>query len=424
MMERIKIFSAIFYFCMFAMNIQAQSYYSSDSKEYRVALVIGNSEYQMGYLANPVNDARSIAQSLRNVGFEVLLYENTTSKDEMKMAVREFGKKLRMNRGIGLFYFAGHGVQVDGFNYLIPVNANIFTEEEVEYEAIDVGFILAQMESAENRVNIIILDACRNNPFARSFRSANRGLATINAPTGSIIAYATSPGSTASDGSGQNGLYTEALLKQLEKEDLKIEEVFKNVRAEVIQKSAGQQTPWESSSLVGDFYFNKDFNISDQTVSAPAPIIDNFTWKATKKGTKSICWVYHNGRDISKEVQVEVKGKDLKVYHPKTDKTFLLVNYSGTYDNIERSVQMAEPQASVADNRSNQTVVKHDKVEWRAVKGYYWIYLNGVEISKETTNQWKGKDLKVYHKKTGKTYQLKNFNDCLDNQLRPAFEIK
>jgi hypothetical protein len=173
----------------------------------------------------------------------------------MKRAIRSFGEQLRGSDGIGLFYYAGHGVQVKGVNYLIPVGATVNTEEEVEYEGIDVGLVLAQMESAKNKLNIVILDACRNNPFARSFRSADKGLASIDAPSGTLLAYSTAPGSVASDGTGRNGLYTQELLKQMQTSGLSIEDVFKRVRVSVRGLTQDKQTPWESSSLTGDFYF-------------------------------------------------------------------------------------------------------------------------------------------------------------------------
>ncbi|MCI0665213.1 MAG: caspase family protein, partial [Acidobacteria bacterium] len=155
----------------------------------RVALVMGNGAYKDTPLTNPVSDARDIAATLSNLGFEVTKVENQT-QTEMKRAIRAFGEKLRKS-AVGLFYYAGHGVQVKGQNYMIPVGAVIDKEEEVEYEGVDVGLLLAQMENAGNRVNIVILDACRNNPFARSFRSATRGLAVVSAPTGTLIAYST-----------------------------------------------------------------------------------------------------------------------------------------------------------------------------------------------------------------------------------------
>ena len=142
-----------------------------------------------------------------------------------------------------------------GINYLIPIGARIESEADVEYEAVDAGRVLAQMDEAENSLNIIILDACRDNPFARSFRSSARGLAKMDAPTGSILAYATAPGSIASDGPVRNGLYTSALLKHMKTPGTKIEDVFKQIRIDVVSASGEKQVPWEASSLMGDFYF-------------------------------------------------------------------------------------------------------------------------------------------------------------------------
>jgi hypothetical protein len=232
---------------------------SSSIKESRIALVIGNGNYVDSPLRNPVNDATDVAAALKTLGFEVLSYTDL-DQNGMKKAIREFGARLRANGGVGLFYYAGHGVQVKGANYLIPVSAEVQTEEEVEYESVEVGLVLAQMESAKNNMNIVILDACRNNPFARSYRSADKGLASIDAPSGTLIAYSTAPGSVASDGNGRNGLYTQELLKQIQTKNLTIEDVFKRVRAGVQQQTQGKQTPWESSSLVNDFYFASDQN--------------------------------------------------------------------------------------------------------------------------------------------------------------------
>ncbi|MEW6208628.1 MAG: SUMF1/EgtB/PvdO family nonheme iron enzyme [Acidobacteriota bacterium] len=231
--------------------------------EQRVALVIGNSAYRDAPLLNPVNDAKDMSAALRALGFEVIYGENL-SQNLMKRNIRAFGDKIR-NGGVGLFYYAGHGIQISGVNYLVPVNAVITKEEEVEYESVDVGLVLAQMENARNRLNIVILDACRNNPFARSFRSTKNGLASIDAPSGTLIAYATAPGSVASDGgAGRNGLYTEELLRFMQTPDLNIEQVFKRVRIAVQSKTQGKQIPWESSSLVGDFFFSR-------TQPAPTP---------------------------------------------------------------------------------------------------------------------------------------------------------
>ena len=208
----------------------------------RTALVIGNGNYANSPLRNPTNDATDMAAALKTVGFEVLSYTNL-DQTGMKRAIREFGAKLRTKGGVGLFYYAGHGVQAKGVNYLIPIGAKVETEEEIEYESVEAGLVLAQMESAKNRMNIVILDACRNNPFARSFRSAEKGLASIDAPSGTLLAYSTAPGSVASDGTGRNGLYTQELLKTIRTSGLSIEEVFKQVRISVRGVTGEKQTP-------------------------------------------------------------------------------------------------------------------------------------------------------------------------------------
>ncbi len=242
------------------------------------ALVIGNSSYKSAYLANPVNDATDMAFTLKKLGFKVQLKTNA-SRRTMTTAIRDFGKKLQ-GGGVGLFYFAGHGVQVGGRNYLIPVKANIEVAADVEFESVDAGRILSNMEDAGNGFNIIILDACRNNPFARSFRSGNSGLVKMDAPTGSILAYSTAPGAVAADGTGRNGLYTSKLLKHMGTPNLKIEEVFKRVRVDVAAVSGKKQTPWESSSLMGDFYFNSGRSIS--VVKWP-PSVEKPTGKKTQR---------------------------------------------------------------------------------------------------------------------------------------------
>ena len=156
---------------------------------------------------------------------------------------------------MGLFYFSGHGIQINGRNFIIPIGARVKGERDVEYESVDAGRVLGKMEDAGNRMNLVILDACRDNPFARSFRSAASGLASLDAASGTFIAYATAPGRTADDGTGANGLYTEQLMRYMKTPGLKVEDVFKRVRIDVEKSSGGKQVPWESPSLKGDFYF-------------------------------------------------------------------------------------------------------------------------------------------------------------------------
>ncbi|WP_027720464.1 caspase family protein [Maridesulfovibrio zosterae] len=219
----------------------------------KLALLIGNSAYKNGPLRNPVNDVSAMNTSLKKAGFDIIMIKNA-DRNQMGRAIDEFGSKLK-NYDVGLFYFSGHGLQVNGRNYLVPLFMKIQGQADVEYEAIDAGKVLAKMEDAGNRMNIVILDACRNNPFKRSFRSARNGLAQMDAPTGSFIAFATAPGDVALDGKGHNSPYVANMLRNMFVKNITIEQFFKRVRRGVMKDTNKKQVPWESSSLVGDFYF-------------------------------------------------------------------------------------------------------------------------------------------------------------------------
>lgn len=221
----------------------------------RYALVIGNSGYSTGELRNPINDAKDVSIELHNLGFEVTL-KTDVSNVELKNSIRSFGEKVKESPGVALFYYAGHGTQFEGKNYLIPIDANIKYQYEIEDNCVRADQILRMLKFLDNPMNIIILDACRNNPYSSDVRSQSNGLAVPDiAPRGSIIAFATAPGKVASDGQNRNGLYTQELLKALRKPGLSIEQLFKEVRVNVINISNGDQIPWETSSLVGEFYF-------------------------------------------------------------------------------------------------------------------------------------------------------------------------
>lgn len=220
----------------------------------RVALVIGNSSYKASPLANPNNDARAIATRLRVLGFTVIERENLGVK-QIGATLREFRSKLSPG-GVGLFYYAGHGVQVQGSNYLPAVDAEISSEEDVSLQSLEVAKVLQVMDEAKTRLNLVFLDACRNNPYARSFRAAGGGLARINAPSGTLISFATRPGSVASDGTGKNGLYTEKLLQAMEDTGTPIELLLKRVVSGVKSSSSGKQEPWMEGSIEGDFCFS------------------------------------------------------------------------------------------------------------------------------------------------------------------------
>ena len=256
--------------------------------EQRIALVIGNSSYTSGPLKNPVNDATDMAAALKRLGFKVNLKKNA-NLETMEGAIEDFGNQLKRG-GIGLFYYAGHGVQVNGINYLIPVNAKINKESDVRYRAVDAGRILDEMANANNGLNIVLLDACRDNPFGKSFRSASRGLAIVsNSPAGTFISYSTSPGQVARDGERRNSPYTAALLKHIEEPGLSINDVFMKVRLNV-RKGTGQ-TPWELSSLEGNFYFNQGKSV-----------------KRVEKETEPT-----NKEELKEDVSADLENEQLKI---------------------------------------------------------------------------------------------------------------
>lgn len=223
----------------------------------RIALIIGNSTYEnTSPLRNAVNDAELMAETLGLLGFEVTL---VTEADRRQMArdILDFGRSLSRAGpdSVGLFYYAGHGVQAHGTNYLIPLQSQVDTEADLEIEAIDANWVLSQMDEAANGLNIVILDACRNNPYQGSFRSGTRGLARLDAPAGSLIAYSAAPGQTAVDGEGKNSPYTRSLADAMRQPGVELLQVFRRVRVDVESETAGRQTPWEEQSLRTDFFF-------------------------------------------------------------------------------------------------------------------------------------------------------------------------
>jgi len=228
--------------------------------EKRYALVIGNSNYNkdIGTLKNPLNDATDVASELRKSNFEVQLVTNATYV-QMREAMRKFHEKLTagpVDKTVGLFYYAGHGVAYQDENYLVPIDADVKFEDDITRMCFPVQrMVLANMERSNSRMNIVILDACRNNPFPATSRSVSSGLAEMKRARGSFIAYATAPGSVASDGTGRNGLYTQELLKALRRPGLTIEQVFKEVRMNVMRLSGDKQYTWDSSNIIGEFYF-------------------------------------------------------------------------------------------------------------------------------------------------------------------------
>jgi hypothetical protein len=238
-------------------------------KPARVALVIGVRDYEFVQpLKNTLNDARDMATTLKAKGFQVIELYNPKTKRELQDAIKNYYNKLIAQREtVGLVFYSGHGMQVDGINYMMPTSANPEIKADLDDQAVKMEYMLNAVEQAGNTLNIFILDACRNNPFRSFSRSSDPGLLQVNAPKGSYVVYATSPGSVASDGLGNNGLFTSKLLKYINQPNINIEQVFKYVARDVQQESEGMQVPWINYSYFGDFFFNSD-NTSQTVVNS------------------------------------------------------------------------------------------------------------------------------------------------------------
>ena len=261
-------------------------------KEKRVALVIGNNDYQgvLSKLRNPINDARAIKNILTSRGFEVI-YREDTGKRAMKQAIKEFYTKIKKG-GVGFFYFSGHGIETDGQNYLIPIDAELDEKGDAEDEAISLNKITRKMQNAKNRLNIVVLDACRNDPFSRS---AGTGGLAKSEPIGLFVSFSTGAGSVASDGkSGENGLFTKSLIKHMQ-QSLDLQEVFQRTREEVYDASNQRQFPAiYNQTIRGKFYFTlpdpstQTVTLPTQSVEAPTPAYNDYetTSKSISKPNK------------------------------------------------------------------------------------------------------------------------------------------
>ena len=239
--------------CLIAVSSFVSFVYAAEgSQERRVALVVGNAKYEMSPLTNPTNDSADIAAKLKSYGFDVVYRENLKIRQIGSM-LKEFKSKLTPG-STALVFYAGHGLQVRGENFFPVVDADIQSEEDIQNQSIGLKQLMDILEDAKTRTNIVLLDACRNNPFERKTRSLSRGLASVSAPSGTMIAYSTRPGSVAEDGSGRNGLYTEQLLKIIDNKK-PIEQVLKQLVSSVKSASKGRQEPWSEGSLEGDFCF-------------------------------------------------------------------------------------------------------------------------------------------------------------------------
>ena len=268
----------------------------------RLALIIGNASYRDAPLDNPVNDAKAVSGLFAQAGFTVDSQLNATRVD-MLSAIERFGAAAkRPETRLVVFYYAGHGAQLDWRNYLLPVDAVVEKQEHMKQRCVDLSLLLGQLSAAKDKTFIVILDACRNNPFGSAYRPEQKGLSQFDAPVGSLLAYATSPGNVASDGSGANGLYTENLVRELSQRGTRIEDALKRVRLNVRLASHGEQIPWETTSLEGDvFIFDEGQKKLSESELEKLVEADVTEWARIKSSKKIDDWVaylrtFPNGR--------------------------------------------------------------------------------------------------------------------------------
>lgn len=265
--------------------------------EQRVALVIGNSNYQNApQLANPDNDAQSMAQFLNSAGFEVVAATDLTQNDMLRV-VQDFSAKVsaRGPNTVAMVYYAGHGVQLAGENYLVPVDAKVSSPTELVSNSVRLVDVMSTLETIPSRMRIVILDACRNNPFP-SVNDAGRGLAIVDAPNGSIVGYSTAPGTEALDGTGGHSPYTQAFLNVAREPNVPIEQLFKRVRLQVNQTTSGAQIPWESSSLTSDFTFFGDTAVAANRAPVRAPVVQMASNLPSRSTRQAYDYVVSEGR--------------------------------------------------------------------------------------------------------------------------------
>lgn len=265
--------------------------------EQRVALVIGNSNYQNApQLANPDNDAQSMAQFLNSAGFEVVAATDLTQNDMLRV-VQDFSAKVsaRGPNTVAMVYYAGHGVQLAGENYLVPVDAKVSSPTELINNSVRLVDVMSTLETIPSRMRIVILDACRNNPFP-TVNDAGRGLAIVDAPNGSIVGYSTAPGAEAQDGTGGHSPYTQAFLNVAHEPNVPIEQLFKRVRLEVNQTTSGAQIPWESSSLTSDFTFFGDTAVAANRAPVNAPVVQMASNLPSRSTRQAYDYVLSEGR--------------------------------------------------------------------------------------------------------------------------------
>jgi uncharacterized caspase-like protein len=337
----------------------------------RVALVIGNSAYPGAPLANPVNDARAMGETLRGLGFSVIELRDG-GKAQMDQAITRLREALKGKQAVGMLYYAGHGLQVDWRNYMVPVDAHLGSAADVLAQTIDLNSVIEVFKASGDRMNILVLDACRDNPFGST--ASGKGLAQLDAPPGTFLAYATAPGNVAEDGDEKkgNGLYTQYLLEELKKPSAKIEDVFKRVRLNVRQASQGRQIPWESTSLEDDFYFRPG-NAPKATPDENAFAREGGIWEKSKQANSAEAYIdylrqYPSGM-FSEIAQSRLDRLQKPIVTPKFKEGDALANDTTTErfrvgDSYEYQIKGVGPRSGGdSTTRMRVTAIKDDVVE-------------------------------------------------------------
>jgi len=330
-----------------------------EQNEQKLALVIGNANYASSPLKNPVNDARAVKKTLQALGFEVIQYENLQQK-QMGEVLRTFRSKLRPG-AVALFFYAGHGLQIKGVNYLPSVDADIVSEDDVPFQSLNLNRVFDVMAESKSRLNLVFLDACRNNPYTTSFRSLSDGLAKVDAPSGTLISFATRPGSVARDGVGNNGLYTQHLLDAINAPGLTVEQALKRVVRNVRLASKGAQEPWIEGSIDGEFHFRSAL----LTDSSSDESVELAFWEIIKTSTlradfDTYLSRYAKGKFVSqaKEARGRLMEEELKESKRREEemRKLALMQQRMEEDRLKRESERAE-----AARREDRDVKRRDE---------------------------------------------------------------
>jgi len=404
-------------------NTQQQT--SNTQQQKRIALVIGNANYQRGKLKNSLNDANDMAAALTDLGFEVILRKDS-SKQEMDEALDQFSN--RINQGyVALFYYAGHGMQVEeGENYLMPLDAppvpndtqiKAKFEEDVKPKLISLSTILKKMKLAKNQINIVILDACRDNPYSQFSRSYGRGT-TIQEQiaSGTLIAFATAPKEVADDGGiGRNGLFTSYLLKYIKIPNLDVDLMLRKVRSDVAKKSSDYQVTWTVSSLTGEFFFNKKpETINSTAISSPVPFPSStpVTISTPKPSPSTTLSTPQPQPSPSSQLTA-------KAFYDSGNSKYELKDYKGAIADYDQSITLKPDYAEAYNNRG---MSKFSLVYNLLISEYETVYYQGSIADYNQAIALKPDYAEAYYNR-GLSYKYLGYNSRYFNDFHYAVEL-